>query len=469
MDPFSTAVSAIHLAERVWKLIDDYHKAPERLQRLQFNVKSLQSTLERLKSTDQLSTDQRLAMENEIVEIETIIHKIFCGVVKLKSKTRENVLSRSIRSLRTQISLGDLDELAQELQKRKTSLTLAVNTVSLGMVANVHSRATQHPSGMASATHKPNTHHTSRMTSREFLDFLLAPNYVDDQFRIKDPSEGTASWIYNSTEYRQWRETPEPLASVHVIGKMGSGKSVLVKSIFQKLRAQIPKTIRHGSAVLYYFCTCVNRTDTPLNILKGFIAQLVNDCTGLFEESVGNSELLQVKRWSHDSLSLSFEALSHIFTSLMRHARFSNLYCIVDALDECEPIGLDELLQLLFGLAGETSLRDTKTRLLFSSREHSHILNSLETSETCFRVFIQPRIIEPDIRVAMQDDLAKLKKLLNLDEEETERLQEALLKKSDGMFLWVTLAIKEIMANCHDATNEDLEELIDDLPIERSV
>ena len=468
MDVFSAVVSAISMAERVWKLIDDYQKAPERLQHIQFDVRSLQSTLERLKTTDGLSNDQRLALEAEIVEIETILHKLLRSILKLKSKTSHNVLSRSIKSLRMQMSLGDLDELAKELQKRKASLTLAVNTVNLGMVANieasVQSSAAQLPSGMASATHKPATHHASRITAREFLDSLHAPNYVDDQFRIKEPSDGTASWIYDSTEYRQWRETPKPLASVHLVGKMGSGKSVLMKSVVKKLRTEIPKPTQGGSAVLYYFCTCVNRTDTPVNILKGLTAQLVNDCDGLFEESVGDSEVLQVKRMSADSPSWSLESLSHIFTTLMRHARFSSLYCIIDALDECEATGLDELLQLLFGLAKEPSLQNTETRLLFSSREYSHILASLDTSEPCFRVFVQPEIVEPDIRVAMQDDLTKLKRLLNLDEGETGRLQEALLKKSDGMFLWVSLAIKEVMANCHDATNEDLEELINDLP-----
>ena len=43
-------------------------------------------------------------------------------------------------------------------------------------------------------------------------------------------------------------------------------------------------------------------------------------------------------------------------------------------------------------------------------------------------------------------------------------LQEAILKKSDGMFLWVILAMKDIMENSYDATYEDLEELVNDLP-----
>jgi hypothetical protein len=49
--------------------------------------------------------------------------------------------------------------------------------------------------------------------------------------------------------------------------------------------------------------------------------------------------------------------------------------------------------------------------------------------------------------------------------EEAERMQETLVEKSDGMFLWVSLAIKDIAANCYDATHEDLEELINDLPL----
>lgn len=64
----------------------------------------------------------------------------------------------------------------------------------------------------------------------------------------------------------------------------------------------------------------------------------------------------------------------------------------------------------------------------------------------------------------MQDDLASIKRLLNLDEEEIQGLQEALLTKSDGIFLWVSLATKEIITNCYDATYESREGLIKDLP-----
>jgi hypothetical protein len=210
--------------------------------------------------------------------------------------------------------------------------------------------------------------------------------------------------------------------------------------------------------VLYYFCTCVNRIDTPISILRGFIAQLVIDGDGLFEEAITDVEVLRIQR-SPDMPSLSFETLWAIFTSLIRHARFSQLYCAIDALDECDPTGLAGLLTKLLNLATNSSLNGTVAKLFFSSRAQPHILSSLVAREASFRLSVPP-----DICLAMQDDLASIKRLLNLDEEEIQGLQEALLTKSDGMSLWISLATKEIITNCYDATYESREGLIKDLP-----
>lgn len=102
--------------------------------------------------------------------------------------------------------------------------------------------------------------------------------------------------------------------------------------------------------MLYYFYTCVNRIDIPISILRGFIAQLVIDGDGLFEEAITDVEVLRIQR-SPDMPSLSFETLWAIFTSLIRHARFSQLYCAIDALDECDPTELAGLLTKLLNLA----------------------------------------------------------------------------------------------------------------------
>ncbi|EEP79601.1 conserved hypothetical protein [Uncinocarpus reesii 1704] len=434
MEVFNTVVSAIAVAERVWKLIDDYRKAPERLRRLQVDLKILQSVLERLKAMDFLGNDQRLALEPDIVEIEQILQKI----------------------------LHD---------KRKASLTLALNAVNLNMIASIdatnRTAISLIQSGMTSTTDASDLHDAGSISARQFLDYLNPPNYVDDKFQIKEPAEGTASWIYDSPGYTQWRETSEPLAILHVVGKMGSGKSVLMKSIVKNLQAQTGEPARPESAVLYYFCTCVNRTDTSITILRGFIAQLINHSRGLFEKAIPDIEILQVQRLNASS-NWSLGALWHVFITLIRHGSFPTLYCVIDALDECEPMGLEELLQRLFTLSNVRSspVNTHPTKLLFSSRERSDILTLLDVGRTRFRLFIRPSSVTSDIRIAMQSDFYKLKTLLHLDNEEAEKMQETLITKADGMFLWVMLAMKDIMSNCYHATHEDLEELINDLPFE---
>ncbi|KAM5458526.1 hypothetical protein MaudCBS49596_000440 [Microsporum audouinii] len=467
MDIFSTVASAITVAEGVWKLIDGHRKAPERLRRLQFDLQSLRLILERLQAIDSLSSTQRSILQPDITEIERILQEILQSISKLTAKKKEHIFSRSVSSLRMQFSFSDLDELARELQKRKASLTLAVNTVSLSVINGIDVAKPTISYEMASTNGGSCVHDIGSITAREFLEVLNAPNYIDDKFRVKEPAEGTGSWIYDRPEYAEWHNTEERLASLHIVGKMGSGKSVLMKSILKSLQSQAGNLQTHESGVLYFFCTCIDRTDTPKSILKALIVQLINNYPGLFEKAVPDIEIFQGQQ-SPGSINWSLGAMWHVFITLLQHVSFSTLYCVIDALDECELAGLDDLLQRLLNLSKNPSSSGimVTTRLLFSSREHSHILTLLDTGETCLRVFIRPSCVEPDIRVAMQSDFCTLKKLLDLSSEETEKLQETLLKKSDGMFVWVFLAMKEIACNCHHATYEDLEGLINDLPVE---
>ncbi|KAL6857583.1 hypothetical protein ACO1O0_005024 [Amphichorda felina] len=165
-----------------------------------------------------------------------------------------------------------------------------------------------------------------------------------------------------------------------------------------------------------------------------------------------------------DSSSWSFEALGTIFVTLLQHIRLANMYCIVDALDECDPDSLESFIQLTQQLQKTIPKNGDKIRFLFTSREYPRILASLDHMEVCPRVFVRPQVVAADIRLAMQDDFKKLKKRLDLNEEEGEMLEQALIDKSDGMFLWVSLAIKEIMTSNSIFTKEDLEGLIHNLP-----
>ncbi|KAH8593580.1 ankyrin repeat-containing domain protein [Bisporella sp. PMI_857] len=459
MEVFSAVVSAIDLTERIWKLIDNFQKVPERLRRLQVDIKLLQQTLEKLKDTDFRRKGKENLLEAEIHEIQTTLLSLQQRISQHHPKAGSGVLSRSLRTFRTQMKFDDLDELATELQKRKSSLSLAIDTLVLGaFIENTMSSGTAKVQNAGSKTVFPVVH----LSQKEFLDTLSAPNYAEDELRVNSPTDGTALWIYDRPEYKEWFKSEES-ASLHLVGKMGSGKSVLMKGITKNLKKTSLGPNSKGLSVLYYFCSCVNRIDNSSNILKGFISQLVLEHEGIYEASLGRSELLQSRR-TGDSPGWSFEALWHMFTKLVQGSGVSNLYCVIDALDECDPESLNGLLNLLHRLPKDSSMAAISVKLLFSTREYTHTLNYLDRSGESTRLLILPETVMSDIRAAMQSDINHIQKRLKLLDDEVVTLQEAILQKSDGMFLWVSLATKNIIDNSYDATYEMLEELIENLP-----
>ena len=413
MDIFNTVVSAIDLAEKISRVIDDFKKAPERLRRLQFDVISLQQTLERLKQTEVRGKDEEIQLEVEVKEIQKILINLQNSILQCLPKPKASVLSRSLRSIRTQMKIEDLTELADELQKRKASLALTVNMLVLRTVANVDI-ALQDRLAPPGYTEKPSTEKASPgfqtavvsitpLDRLDFLDALSAPNYAEDELRVKDPSDGTATWIYDRQEYSSWLDDTG-CPSLHLIGKMGSGKSVLMKSLTKKLKQAPIKDDSCGSAILYYFCTCVNRTDTSSTVLRGLIAQFVKEHGEVYEATLSTSDLLKGLR-AGESGGLSFESLWHIFAELIRGSHLSHVYCVIDALDECDLSSLDDLLRSLQKLAKDASKQDTKLNLLFSSREYTRILDALDDEGECLRLYMSPDLVASDIRVAMHGDL----------------------------------------------------------------
>lgn len=94
---------------------------------------------------------------------------------------------------------------------------------------------------------------------------------------------------------------------------MGSGKSVLAKNILIDLKREQAESCEQNVVILYYFCSCVNRTDSPSNILKGFISQLVLEREQIYDTITGTNDLLQFYK-SRNNNEWSFEALWHIFS-----------------------------------------------------------------------------------------------------------------------------------------------------------
>jgi hypothetical protein len=166
---------------------------------------------------------------------------------------------------------------------------------------------------------------------------------------------------------------------LHLIAKAGSGKSVLTKHIFKKLSGDVADVARKETSLLIYHC-CDQRTrfdETASSILSSLIHQIIVENPLLFDKVIATSQLMQSYSSLKRGTSWTFDSLWSIFEALVIGSQLQVLYCIIDALDECERESMENLLPKLTELL-DRGTSGTTLKLLLTSQKQGHIIDCLE-------------------------------------------------------------------------------------------
>jgi hypothetical protein len=125
---------------------------------------------------------------------------------------------------------------------------------------------------------------------------------------------------------------------LYLTGKMGCGKSVLIKFLLKTLEEYIPDPLAESdkSAVLYYFYSSVTRPEeSASSLVRGLIYQfllcrkslyplLIETCRGIF----GSQSSRDLERWS-------LRALWDVFISLLCCSGHKIIWLVINVMDEC--------------------------------------------------------------------------------------------------------------------------------------
>jgi hypothetical protein len=275
------------------------------------------------------------------------------------------------------------------------------------------------------------------------LDYCSAYDHQTTWKQIR--KAGTASFFMQLAEYREWIVRSDPCTLIYT-GKLGSGKSVLLANVVDDLNLS---TNQKGCTVTYFFC----RHDVPESlkartILGSLARQLlctVSDLSVLTEEcknarSTGDiEEVLEL-------LELGF-APSH------------KAYFVLDGLDECNHEEQAMVLQAL------QKMQKTLNILVCASfrTEPSNFLQPITEHLAATRVISMPDD-NPDIEAFIEADLDRClcnKSLILGDPTLILEIHDALLRGSQGMFLWAALQIQSL---CDMKTDRAIREVLADLP-----
>jgi ankyrin repeat domain-containing protein 50 len=256
---------------------------------------------------------------------------------------------------------------------------------------------------------------------------------------------GNATLFNQNTEYQNWKGQADSCTLIYT-GKLGSGKSVLLANIVDNLNLYIQSK---NVVVAYFFC----RHDSPKS-LKAWtvIGSLARQLLRTIPDLTIAAELLD-----ETSLALDFE---RIF-SLLQRALPPNCkaYFILDGLDECDYAEGKALIQQL------RKLQEIFTLLLcvsFRLEPNNALIWGSEQFTATIITFIPND--NPDIEAFTRSELESCiesKKLVIGNPALILEIQDALLEKSQGMFLWVALQIKSL---CAMKTDDAIRQALADLP-----
>jgi len=227
---------------------------------------------------------------------------------------------------------------------------------------------------------------------------------------------------------------------------------MLLVAIIQELQPHSKlDNLAADSFLSFFFC---QNTDSRLNnsvaILKGLIYLL------LVQDSILASYLKdQYDRVGKEVFDVSsnnanaFHALSNVFRRMIQHPRSETVYLAVDALDECED-GLPDLLDLI----KETSFKENRLKWIVTSRNHVNVDESLALS-----LEVNSEAVLQAIEVYIHHMVSQVPSLKSNPGQQA-NVQQKLLDKADGTFLWVDLILRSI----HNALGDDIVRLIDEIP-----
>ncbi|PMD32009.1 hypothetical protein L207DRAFT_471340 [Hyaloscypha variabilis F] len=279
------------------------------------------------------------------------------------------------------------------------------------------------------------------MTNR--YESLLEPHPETFEWAFHDPIEGHHSWSNLST----WLQSGHGIYWIN--GKAGSGKSTLMKHLFDDGRTKEYLRAWAGDhnlsfATFFFWNSGTVHQRSHAGCLRSLLFQVLKKYPWLvpsvfprrwavlYSETVRDCE-------SHFSPPWSLTELKEAFRVLAQGQRISLKICfLVDGLDEFD--GETEALAKFFKsiAASENIKACVSSRPWIVFEDAFKIYDSLRLQNLTFR----------DIEKYVSDKLSDseaLKRLASHQSQEANSLMREIVDKADGVFLWVKLVVQSLL------------------------
>lgn len=278
------------------------------------------------------------------------------------------------------------------------------------------------------------------------LEALFLTEPKDDRTKLtNDKGErvsGTCEWITTHEKYLQWLR--DPLSQLlWISGGPGKGKTMLSIFLTEELNPQTERS--HDAVLAYYFCDNKDASRrTGITILRGLILQILRQRPSLFRHILPD---FQVQKETLFTSSSAQEALWRVLRSMLLDSNSTKTitYLVIDGLDECEQPSLNVFLKECRTTFSHPKNFNGTCKLILISRDLPECIS--EALAGYDRIRLDPdsdRQVKRDLHRFIVDRVEKLARQKNYSGELRKLLEQELLERCDGRFLWVAFVIGEL-------------------------
>nr|RBQ94633.1 hypothetical protein FVER53263_07658 [Fusarium verticillioides] len=277
--------------------------------------------------------------------------------------------------------------------------------------------------------HQSNSEHTIISGGHEDILKSLDFEQIDARkLTIKAAHSKTCHWFLNHPGYLSWtdpQETPQHHGFLWIRGKPGAGKSTIMKFIYLKWKKKDRKN-QSLTASFFFNARGELLEKTVSGMYRSLLLQMFHGFPDL-ESVLDDPDLLPRNQSGCPPLNVLKDVLRAAVSKLGQRS----FRCFIDALDECDEQQVMDLVEYFEDLAEQCTEKNINLRICFSSRHYPYI------------------DIKYGIRIILEEELGHgsdlesyIKSNLRIkDKSLLAELQEKMLQKAAGVFLWVVLVV----------------------------